>query len=177
VTFFLVRAWNGTEREPIWKGYNNSEVHASKILGFPCCCSCACVAGGSRYANADWQLVWSDEFDGTNIDTTKWGFDIGGGGWGNSELEYYTSRTNNARIEAGNLIIEARKESFTGKDGITRNYTSARLKTQGLASWTYGRIEARIQIPSGQACGRRFGRSAPTSRPSAGPNAARLTSW
>jgi beta-glucanase (GH16 family) len=103
------------------------------------------LAGGIRSATADWQLVWSDEFDGTNVDTTKWAFDLGDGGWGNSELEYYTSRTNNARIEDGQLVIEARQESYSGS-----SYTSARLLTKGKWSWTYGRIEARIKIPRGQ---------------------------
>ena len=95
-----------------------------------------------------WTLVWSDEFsqpDGSSPDPSKWTYDTGGGGWGNSELEYYTSRTNNARIEGGNLVIEARQESFGGS-----SYTSARMKTQGLISWDYGRIEARIKIPRGQ---------------------------
>jgi beta-glucanase (GH16 family) len=95
-----------------------------------------------------WTLVWADEFsqaDGTAPDATKWGFGIGGNGWGNNELEYYTSRTNNARIEGGHLVIEARQEAYLGK-----NYTSARLLTKGKWSWTYGRIEARIKIPRGQ---------------------------
>jgi len=95
-----------------------------------------------------WSLVWSDEFSQTNgssPDATKWAYDIGAGGWGNNELEYYTSRTNNARIENSNLVIEARLENFSGS-----SYTSARLKTQNKKSWTYGRIEARMKIPRGQ---------------------------
>lgn len=95
-----------------------------------------------------WTLVWADEFaqaDGTTPDSSKWVYDIGGGGWGNNELQYYTSRTNNARIENGQLVIEARQEIFGN-----RNYTSARLLTKGKHSWTYGRIEARIKIPRGQ---------------------------
>ena len=90
---------------------------------------------------AEWSLVWQDEFDGPALDTTKWVADIGAGGWGNAELERYTAPPANARIESGNLVIEARHDS---------TYTSARLKTEGKASWTYGRIEARIQIPRGQ---------------------------
>jgi beta-glucanase (GH16 family) len=93
-----------------------------------------------------WTLVWSDEFaqaDGASPDPTKWAYDTGGGGWGNHEWEYYT--TNNARITNGQLVIEARQESFMGS-----NYTSTRLKTLGKASWTYGRIEARMKIPRGQ---------------------------
>ncbi|MEI9865765.1 MAG: family 16 glycosylhydrolase [Limisphaerales bacterium] len=102
---------------------------------------------------AAWQLTWSDEFtqaDGSSPDSTKWGFDIGGGGYGNNELESYTSRTNNARIQGGQLVIEAKQETYTGPDNIQRNYTSARMLTKGKWSWTYGRMEARIKIPRGQ---------------------------
>lgn len=95
-----------------------------------------------------WRLVWSDEFnqpDGSAPNPVNWSYDTGGLGWGNKELEYYTLRTNNSRIEDGKLIIEARQEEFDGK-----HYTSARLLTLGKASWTYGRFEARIKIPRGQ---------------------------
>jgi beta-glucanase (GH16 family) len=95
-----------------------------------------------------WHLVWSDEFnqpDGSAPDSAKWNFDIGGAGWGNHEMEYYTDRTNNARIENGKLVIEASAENFGGK-----KYTSARMLTQGKESWTYGRFEARVKIPRGQ---------------------------
>ncbi|MGN6552620.1 MAG: family 16 glycosylhydrolase [Verrucomicrobiota bacterium] len=95
-----------------------------------------------------WSLVWSDEFtqaDGTAPDPAKWGYDIGGNGWGNSELEYYTARTNNVRIEGGQLVIEARAENYQGKD-----YTSGRILTRDKWSWAYGRFEARIKIPRGQ---------------------------
>ena len=100
-----------------------------------------------------WTLVWSDEFsvpDGSAPDTKKWTYDIGGKGWGNQELEYYTNRKENARIENGNLVITALRETYTGADGLTRDYTSARLKTQGLFTQAYGRFEARIKIPEGQ---------------------------
>ena len=103
-------------------------------------------------SNAAWQLAWSDEFaqaDGTSPDSAKWGFDIGGG-YGNNELESCTSRTNNARIINGQLVIEAKQENFTGPDNIPRNYTLARMLTKGKWSWTYGRMEARIKIPRGQ---------------------------
>lgn len=113
--------------------------------------TCAVAIGLATIAAADipgWKLVWSDEFsgaDGSAPDSAKWGYDTGGGGWGNNELQYYTDRTSNARIEGGSLVIEARAESFGG-----RNHTSARLLTRGKASWTYGRIEARIRIPRGR---------------------------
>src|SRR6266478_7706364 len=96
---------------------------------------------------AGFKLVWSDEFngaDGSSPDSSKWTYDIGGNGWGNNELEYYTHRAQNAQIKGGNLVITAQKEIYTGSDGVTRNYTSARLKTQGLFTQPYGRFEARI---------------------------------
>ena len=107
-----------------------------------------CVVNASAQAIPGRTLIWSDEFtqaDGTKPDSAKWGNDIGGSGWGNNELQYYTNRTENARIENGHLVIEARAENFGG-----RNYTSARLLTKDKVSWTYGRIEARIKIPKGQ---------------------------
>jgi beta-glucanase (GH16 family) len=100
-----------------------------------------------------WGLVWSDEFNGppgSAVDSTKWSFDLGGKGWGNNELETYTSRPENVHVQDGSLIINAIKETFTGADNLTRNYTSARLLTKHKFSQTYGRFEARIKIPFGQ---------------------------
>ena len=106
-------------------------------------------AGAQNYA-----LRWSDEFDGpagSASDQTKWNYDTGGGGWGNNELETYTNRTQNAFLDGdGHLVIKAIKETFTGTDGIRREYTSARLLTKGKFSQRYGRIEARIKLPFGQ---------------------------
>src|SRR5205814_406118 len=99
-----------------------------------------------------WTLTWSDEFNGPNggpPDAKKWILESGGNGWGNNELEYYTPRPQNARLENGNLVIEAIKERVTAPDA-TRDYTSARLKTQGRFSQRYGRFEARIKIPFGR---------------------------
>jgi beta-glucanase (GH16 family) len=96
-------------------------------------------------AQAQWNLIWSDEFNGTSIDPSNWVFETGGGGWGNGELENYTNRPANATVSNGNLLIIAKKENYGGN-----SYTSARMKTQGLHSWTYGKIEARIQIPVGK---------------------------
>jgi beta-glucanase (GH16 family) len=93
------------------------------------------------------KLVWSDEFNqGSMPDTTKWKFNIGNGewGWGNNEQQYYTNESTNVRIENGRLIIEARKETKE-----RQNYTSARMITQGKASWTYGRFEIRAKLPKG----------------------------
>lgn len=99
------------------------------------------------------ELVWSDEFNtpnGSAPDPQKWTYDLGGKGWGNQELESYTNRPQNVYIHNGMLVIQARKETLASKDGVARDYTSARLKTRGLFTQTYGRIEARIKIPSGQ---------------------------
>jgi beta-glucanase (GH16 family) len=98
-------------------------------------------------------LVWSDEFngaDGSAPDPGKWTYDLGGNGWGNQELETYTNRTVNAQMQGGNLVITAQKETFVGPDNISRDYTSARLKTQTKFTQAYGRFEARIKIPKGQ---------------------------
>lgn len=91
-----------------------------------------------------YELVWADEFDGDEIDTTKWTYDIGGWGWGNGEAQYYSDRPENARVEQGLLVIEARQEQFEGK-----YYTSARMLTQGLGEFQYGVFEARIKVPEG----------------------------
>jgi beta-glucanase (GH16 family) len=101
----------------------------------------------NAHADTTWNLVWSDEFNGSGINTSNWVFDTGtgSGGWGNNELEYYTNRPENARIENGNLLIEARKEAYGGM-----GYTSARMKTKGLRQFTYGKIEARMKLPKGQ---------------------------
>ena len=90
------------------------------------------------------QLVWSDEFNGSGIDSSNWRYDIGGWGWGNGEAQYYTSRPENARVEDGALIIEALREDYQGSA-----YTSARLLSQNLREFQYGRIEARVKVPSG----------------------------
>ena len=91
-----------------------------------------------------WTLVWQDEFDGETLDLANWTFDIGGHGWGNNELQAYTDRPENVRVEDGLLLIEARAEEF-----VRRDYTSGRIKTEGLHAWLYGRFEARMQLPTG----------------------------
>ncbi len=94
-----------------------------------------------------WRLVWSDEFDHRGLpDSSKWGYDVGGHGWGNKELQYYTERRKeNARVEDGHLIIEARRDNSGGHE-----YTSARLVSKGKGDWTYGRFEVSAKLPSGR---------------------------
>jgi beta-glucanase (GH16 family) len=106
-------------------------------------------AGGST-GPAGYTLVWSDEFNGTSVDTSKWNFEVNSSGGGNNELQYYTSRSQNVRVENGHLVIEARQENYTGADGITRNYTSGRINSANKGDWTYGRMEASIKLPYGQ---------------------------
>jgi len=93
------------------------------------------------------KLVWSDEFLYVGLpDASKWGYDVGGHGWGNKELQNYTNaRKENARVENGVLIIEARRDGPK-----TQPYTSARLVSKGKGDWTYGRIEVRAKLPSGR---------------------------
>lgn len=111
------------------------------------------LAVGLQNFAAEWKLIWADEFssaDGAGPSSTNWVFDLGSKGWGNNELQTYTNRRENARIENGHLVIETRREKFTGIDGDAREFTSARLKSKGKQQWTYGRIEARIKVPRGQ---------------------------
>ena len=93
----------------------------------------------------DYELVWSDEFDGTELDTSKWECQIGNGsgGWGNNEKEYY--RAENAVVEDGFLTIAAKEESYNGYD-----YTSARIRTMNKGDWKYGKFEMRAKLPQGQ---------------------------
>jgi beta-glucanase (GH16 family) len=97
-----------------------------------------------------WNIVWSDEFNGASINTNTWAFETGNGGpalpgWGNNELEYYTSRTNNAYVKNGLLHIVTQLESTNGF-----SFTSARMKTEGLYKTPiYGRIEWRASMPAG----------------------------
>ncbi|MCX7986827.1 MAG: family 16 glycosylhydrolase [Bacteroidales bacterium] len=92
-----------------------------------------------------YQLVWSDEFNGNSLNRNVWNVEVNDQGGGNNELQYYTDRTENLRVEGGNLVIEARKENY-----LTRNYTSARITTQKKVSFRYGRIEARMKLPYGK---------------------------
>ncbi|HUI43074.1 MAG TPA: glycoside hydrolase family 16 protein, partial [Terriglobia bacterium] len=120
--------------------------------------TCLIAFAASAQTTTGWQLVWSDEFNGaagSSPDPTKWNYDIGGGGWGNHELETYTNSTNNVFQDGnGNLVISAIKDS-------NGNYTSARLQTGSPGasisttdvSWQPGQttllVEARIKLPFG----------------------------
>jgi len=110
-------------------------------------------AGGNtsvdKSTNSGWQLVWSDEFDGDSLNAANWNIQTGDGteygipGWGNNEQEWYQG--DNISVSDGNLVITAREEASNGYP-----YTSGRLRTNNKVDITYGRIEARIQVPAGQ---------------------------
>lgn len=92
-----------------------------------------------------WELVWSDDFNGasgSSPDNTKWVFDIGAGGWGNSELQTYTNSANNVKLDGGGKLVITAINTGSG-------FTSARIKTKGKFSQAYGRFEARIKTPTG----------------------------
>ena len=93
----------------------------------------------------DYQLVWSDEFNGTTLDTSKWSYQIGNGsgGWGNNEKEYY--RAENAVVDSGYLTIIAKKENYNGF-----SYTSSRIRTINKGDWKYGKFEMRAKMPVGK---------------------------
>lgn len=90
-------------------------------------------------------MVWSDEFNGSSLNTSLWTYEIGTGnnGWGNNELQYY--RQENTFVDNGELVIEAREESFGG-----RSYTSSRIITSGKFDFKYGRVDIRAKLPEGQ---------------------------
>lgn len=105
---------------------------------------------------SEWSLIWQDDFDGeagTPPDPDHWVHDIGGAGWGNNEWQYYTDRPENAALDGDSaLVITARQENpsdlfcWYGKC----RFTSARLTTKGKFEFTYGKVEARLKLPSGQ---------------------------
>jgi beta-glucanase (GH16 family) len=101
------------------------------------------VLGLTHTAGA--QVIWSDEFDaGSAPDETVWSYDLGAGGWGNAEMQEYTSDPANVRVEGGNLIITAQEQVLKGN---RRSFTSARIKTENKVTVLYGTIEARIRVP------------------------------
>ena len=109
------------------------------------------LAHNGNNQSGEWKLVWSDEFnEGVLPDEKKWGYDAGDGcpnncGWGNNELQYYTAnRKENARIENGQLIIEAHREMMG-----TKEYTSARMVSKQKGDWMYGKIVASAKLPKG----------------------------
>jgi beta-glucanase (GH16 family) len=91
---------------------------------------------------AGWTQSWSEEFNGSSLNTSFWNYETGGGGWGNSELQYY--RQENVNVANGNLVITAKKENYS-----TNSFTSGRITSQGKYSFKYGKIVGRIKLPQG----------------------------
>ena len=90
-------------------------------------------------------LLWSDEFNSPGApDPAKWGYDLGAGGWGNNESQFYTNRTDNVLVSNGTLKIIAKKEVYSGS-----NYTSTRLLSKGKFSFKYGKVEVSAKLPGG----------------------------
>jgi len=96
-----------------------------------------------------WKLVWSDEFEGPTLDYSKWGIEVNAFGGGNNEMQIYTDRPENVRVEKGNLVIEARKDGHA-EAGVRRDYSSGRIRTKNRGDWRYGRIDVRAKLPIGK---------------------------
>jgi beta-glucanase (GH16 family) len=117
------------------------------------CTILSCSTDSTQKVTNFTEITMQDEFDTDGAPNSAiWGYDIGNGegtaagaGWGNNELEYYTNRTENVKVENGYLLITAKKEAYKGSA-----YTSAKLTTKGLFAQAYGRFEARIKLPYGQ---------------------------
>lgn len=117
-------------------------VSGNEVLDVVCWGNCnACIPADTQ----DWTLIWSDEFDGTTLNTEVWTPEIGSGGWGNNESQYYTGNSTNVSVYGGKLYITALEQQIADAD-----YTSARLITRDKFEFQYGKLEARLKLPSGQ---------------------------
>jgi len=94
-------------------------------------------------------LVWEDNFEGESLDYSKWDCEINAFGGGNQELQIYTDRDDNVRVENGALVLEARKDN-AGIAGTVREYSSGRIRSKHRGDWKYGRFEVRAKLPAGQ---------------------------
>lgn len=124
--------------------FTNRTLSVSSDIVLPVVCwnSCNSCSGAP---SVEWELCWSDEFDGSTLDVSTWTPEIGGWGWGNNEWQYYTSNSNNINVSNGSLKITAVQENYNGS-----NYTSARLITNNNFEFQYGKVEARMKLPMGQ---------------------------
>lgn len=110
-----------------------------------------CTPAHQDADSGSYKLIWQDEFEKNGLpDTAKWAYNTGGHGWGNNELQYYTSRRlENARVDSGMLIIEARHENWEGKAYTSARLTSAQPGLMKPYGWKYGKIEVRAKLPRG----------------------------
>lgn len=137
--------FNGTPYMASADSQGQSPLDQTTLWNAVPCDSSKVAALQSGAKPESWRMVWSDEFDGTALDESKWVYEVQKPGWVNNELQNYTDhRSENVRIEDGKLIIEGRRDNFEGLE-----YSSGRIKTSGKAGWKYGRMEARIQVPNG----------------------------
>ncbi len=126
---------------------NKNKVKMKQIIGFMLCAFFAIGIEINLSGQCE-QLIWSDEFNGDSLNTSFWNYEVGGNN-PNSELEFYTSRPTNIKVDTGNLIITANKETYSS-GGVTENYTSGRINTSHKFNFKYGKIEARMKLPYGQ---------------------------
>lgn len=133
-------------------------VLLTALTGLTACTSATATTAPAKPA---WNLVWADEFEGTALDRNKWKPEESCWGGGNQERQCYTDRAENIRVADGVLHLIAHKEQFTGPDRPpeiadtpnlkkTQEYTSAKIRTLGISSWKYGKIEFRAKPPKGQ---------------------------
>lgn len=133
-------------------------VLLTALAGWTACTSATATTAPAKPA---WNLVWADEFEGTALDRNKWKPEESCWGGGNQERQCYTDRAENIRVADGVLHLIAHKEQFTGPDRPpeiadtpnlkkTQEYTSAKIRTLGISSWKYGKIEFRAKPPKGQ---------------------------
>lgn len=106
---------------------------------------CKEIDNSYDYESLNYELVWSDEFDGSELDLSNWTYELGGNGWGNDELQYYTDNERNSYVEDGSLFIKLIKETYEAN-----SYTSARLVTKNKQDFKYGKIEMGAKLPSGK---------------------------
>lgn len=116
-------------------------------------------SSASDETETGWKQVWEDDFEGTELDRSKWKPEVSCWGGGNNERQCYTDRPENIEVSDGNLILKAFAEDYTGKkypegmgesDQASQAYTSGKVRTRGIADWKYGRFEARMKLPDGQ---------------------------
>ena len=150
--FILVALASGRGADPFLDQFKPKTTPApATTLTSPSAAAMNQKSGAASAATVDgkWKLVWADEFNGPALDASKWQFEVNGKGGGNGEKQYYTARPANLQVANGRLVITAAKEIFQGPDG-KKEYTSARIKSQGKGDWEYGRFEARIKMPKGK---------------------------
>jgi beta-glucanase (GH16 family) len=150
---FSYDSWSGQENLSATTGcsvtngnFTNRTLNVQSDVVLPIVCWGLC-SECLQLEPETWPLTWSEEFDGNELNPETWSYNIGTGasGWGNNELQYYTSAPENALVSNGSLKITARNESINGS-----NYSSSRIITNNLFEFQYGRVEARIKVPMGK---------------------------